>query len=84
MNAKIAHFRQSKHITSGNQMIVLVDGVTSKEEASKLVGKTVTYKTGKKDITGTVASPHGNKGALRVVFETGMPGQSIAQTVTLS
>ena len=64
-------------------MIVKVPGVDSREEAEKLVGKIVSWNTGKKDIIGKVASAHGNKGALRVIFETGMPGQAIGSKVII-
>ncbi len=84
MKARIAHFRQNRHTTYGNQMILKVEGVSSREEAQKLVGKTVTYDTGKKKISGEVRSAHGNSGALRVLFETGMPGQALGQEATLS
>ena len=83
MNARIHNFRRSIHKPSGNQMIVVVDGMDSKEKAQALVGKTVVYNTGKKQIKGEVRSTHGNKGALRVLFETGMPGQAIGQEVSL-
>jgi len=84
MEGIISNFRRNRHTTSSNQMVVLVDGVDSREAADKLVGKKVTYNTGKKDISGEVRSPHGNKGALRVLFETGMPGQAIGQKVTVN
>ena len=64
-------------------MIVKVAGVTTKEAAAKLVGKKVIYGTGKKDMSGVVASAHGNSGALRVRFETGMPGQAVGQKVKI-
>ena len=83
MKARIAHFRQNRHTTYGNQMILLVDGIDSREAASKLVGKTVTYNTGKKDIQGEVRSAHGNSGALRVLFETGMPGQALGKEASI-
>lgn len=62
-------------------MIVVVDGCDSREKAQAYVGRTIVYSTGKKDIKGEVRSPHGNKGALRVLFEVGMPGQAIGQEV---
>lgn len=65
-------------------MILLAEKITSREEAEKLVGKTVTYNTGKKEITGEVRSPHGNSGALRVLFETGMPGQALGKEATIN
>jgi large subunit ribosomal protein L35Ae len=34
-----------------------------------------------KEINGKVASAHGNKGAVRVIFEKGLPGQSLGNNV---
>lgn len=64
-------------------MIVRPEGVTTREEAEKLVGKEVSWNTGKNIISGKVASAHGNKGAVRVVFEKGMPGQAIGTSVEI-
>jgi len=64
-------------------MIVIVENVNKKEDAQKLVGKKVVYNTGKKDILGKVSGAHGNKGAVRVIFETGMPGQAIGKKVKI-
>ncbi|PIN79817.1 50S ribosomal protein L35ae, partial [Candidatus Woesearchaeota archaeon CG10_big_fil_rev_8_21_14_0_10_34_8] len=67
-----------------NQMIISPEGVSKREQAEKLVGKAVTFTTkGKKTISGKVASAHGNKGALRVIFEKGMPGQAISEKVDI-
>ncbi|MBR9676651.1 50S ribosomal protein L35ae [Candidatus Woesearchaeota archaeon] len=85
MQGTIASFRGGRHTQYNNQMIVIVDGVDSKDEAQKLVGKTVTWTTSTdKKIKGQVRSAHGNKGAIRVLFETGMPGQSITTKVIIS
>lgn len=81
MNGTIVNFRRGKNITSNNQMVVKPEASSSKEDASKLVGKKVAYNTGKKDMIGEVVSAHGNSGAVRVKFETGMPGQAIGQKV---
>lgn len=83
MQGKITSFRRSIKRTSQKHMIISVDGVTSKDAAEKLVGKKVTYNTGKKDMHGKVASPHGAKGAVRAIFETGMPGQAIGGHVKI-
>jgi large subunit ribosomal protein L35Ae len=83
MNGTIINFRRGIHITSPNQMIIKPENTANKEEAAKLVGKKVLYNTGKKDMTGNVASAHGNSGAIRVIFETGMPGQAIGQKVKI-
>ncbi|RME31537.1 50S ribosomal protein L35ae [Candidatus Woesearchaeota archaeon] len=83
MQGVISSYRRSRHVTSNNQVIVHVEGVDSKEAAEKLVGKKVTWNTGKRALTGEVSAAHGNKGAVRVRFATGMPGQCLGQTVSL-
>lgn len=84
MEGVINNYCRNRHQTSPNQMVVLVKGVENREAASKYVGKKVVYNTGKRDIAGEVRSAHGNKGALRVLFETGMPGQAIGQKVNIA
>lgn len=85
MNGTIVNFRRSLKRTYHTQMIVVVDNVNSREEAEKLVGKTVIWKSpANKEIKGKVASAHGNKGAVRVIFETGMPGQAVGTKVSIN
>ena len=83
MEGTIVHYRQNRHTTDGNQLIVQPKGVATREAAQKLVGKEVVWNTGKRDMAGKVASAHGNSGAIRVVFDTGMPGQAISQKVKI-
>ncbi|MGM5480135.1 MAG: 50S ribosomal protein L35ae [Nanobdellota archaeon] len=83
MEGTIVNYKGGKHTQVHNQMIISVEDVTSREKAQKLEGKTVTYNTGKTDIKGEVRSAHGNSGALRVLFEKGMPGQAVGKTVTI-
>ena len=84
MEGVIVNFRGSRRVKSHNQMIVQVNGMDDKEKASKLVGKKVVWKSSAgKQLTGQVASAHGNSGALRVRFDTGMPGQSIGKKVSI-
>ena len=84
MEGTIVNFRGSKRVKKGKHMIIQVDGIGSKEEAAQLVGKKVIWKTSSGKLkNGKVASAHGNTGSLRVIFETGMPGQSIGTKVML-
>lgn len=65
-------------------MIIVAESIDSKENAQKYIGKAVVWKSpAGKELKGKVASPHGNKGALRVIFETGMPGQSLGTNVSI-
>ncbi|MBW2985250.1 50S ribosomal protein L35ae [Candidatus Woesearchaeota archaeon] len=87
MEGMIVNFRRSRHRTYGNQMIIMVDGTDNKEKAAKLVGKSVSWTAPgkeKKEIKGKISAAHGNKGILRVLFEKGMPGQSIGAKVNIS
>ncbi len=84
MKGVISNFRTGRHTQTCNHMIVHVEGVTNKEQATALLNKSVVYKTSAgKEIKGKVASAHGRNGAVRVIFETGMPGQSLSQQVML-
>lgn len=84
MEGTIVHFRGSRRVKRTNQMILQVPGVDNKEKATKLIGKKVVWKTSAgKQLTGQITNIHGNSGALRVRFDTGMPGQSIGQKVVI-
>lgn len=84
MEAIIKNFRMGRHRQTDNQMVLLVADLKKKEQASKLVGKTVSWTTpGKRVIKGKITAPHGNSGAVRVLFEKGMPGQAVGKKVVI-
>ena len=84
MEGVIANFKGSHKSQVGNQMIVVAAGVDSREKADKFVGKNVVWSSpAGKEIKGEVRSAHGNKGALRVLFESGMPGQAVGSKVKI-
>lgn len=87
MNGKIIQFRQGRKTQKARHFIIEIDGSNSREEATKFVGKTVTWtSTGKeaKKINGKISSAHGNKGVLRAIFEKGLPGQAIGSEVVIN
>jgi len=84
MEGTIVNFRRGRKTTYNRQMVVSVEGVDDKEKASSLVGKKAVWVSPgkhKKEIIGVVNAVHGGKGAVRVVFERGMPGQAIGTKV---
>ncbi len=84
MEGVIIHFRGSRRVKRSNQMIVKVGTIDSKDKASKLIGKKVVWKSpGGKQLIGQITNIHGNSGALRARFDTGMPGQSIGSKVVI-
>ena len=82
MEGVIVNFRGSEKNKSPNYMVIKVNGIESKEKAQSLVNKTVSWKTpAGNEIKGKISKAHGNKGAVRVKFEKGMPGQAIGSKV---
>ncbi|MFH2020529.1 MAG: 50S ribosomal protein L35ae [archaeon] len=80
MEGTIASFRRGKRTQTTNQMIIHIEGVDSKEKAETYVGKSVSWQAPgkqKKVLKGKITYVHGRNGAVRALFETGMPGQSL-------
>jgi len=84
MEAVITNFRSARHHQYTNHMIIKVDGFSDKEKAKELIGKKVTWTSpAGKELIGKIAAAHGNSGAVRAIFETGMPGQAVGKKVKL-
>lgn len=82
MEGVIVSYRQGRHTQTDNQMVINLG--LAKEEAEKLVGKVVVWKnTVGKEIKGKISGTHGNKGAVRALFEKGLPGQCLAGKVEI-
>jgi len=83
MEGVIINYRRGRKTQTPNQMVIMVPGM-DKEKATALVGKEVVFTCegkAKKQIKGKITSAHGNNGAVRALFETGMPGQAIGQKI---
>ncbi len=99
MEGVIVNFRGTKHTKRGNYLVILPEGCKNKSDAEKLVGKKVVWTTpakrqrrqvtnevsisSKKEIKGEIKGAHGKKGAVKVLFEKGMPGQSLGKRVRI-
>jgi len=79
MEAIVSAFKGSKRSQRTTaHVILIIRDIDSREQAEKLVGKQVTWKTPSgKIISGEIRSAHGNSGALRAIFEKGLPGQAL-------
>jgi len=81
MKGIIVQFRRGRH-TIHERHYLLDLGSKTREEAKKLIGKSVEWKsTGGKIIKGKINDAHGNKGLVRCIMETGLPGQAITTEV---
>jgi len=84
MEGVITSFRRGRHTVHGSQMIVQIKGVDKKEKTADLLKKSAVWTSpANKDIKGTILAAHGSKGAVRIKFDTGMPGQSVGQKVKI-
>lgn len=86
MEGIIINYRRGRKTQTTNQMVILVPGY-DKTKSLELVGKTVSYiceGKNKTTINGKISSIHGNSGAVRVIFERGMPGQSIGGKININ
>ena len=84
MKGKVIQFRRGRHTVHEKHFLIEVDGVKTREEAGKLVGKEVEWKSpAGKLIKGKISSAHGNKGVVRAIFEKGLPGQAVTTNVEI-
>ncbi len=84
MEAIIVNYRIGRHNQYNNQMIIQVNGIDKAEKAKHLLGKKVVWiSPKKKELVGVIKREHGNNGALRVVFEQGLPGQALGTKVKI-
>jgi len=86
VKATVVQFRRGRKTFTPRHFLLEIEGVETREKATKLVGKTASWKSpGKNEklITGKISSAHGNNGVLRAIFEKGLPGQSIGTEVEI-
>lgn len=82
MEGIVCNFRQGRHTQKNRHMVIELKGVSSKDKASKLAGKKVVWTSpaGKK-LYGEIRAAHGCNGAVRAIFEHGLPGQAVGTKV---
>lgn len=81
MKGIVVQFRRSRHRIHERHYLLDL-GLTKREDAKKLAGKEVQWKSpAGKIIKGKISDAHGNKGLVRAIFETGLPGQAITTEV---
>jgi len=84
IKGKVIQFRRGRHTVHERHFLIEVESVKTREEAGKLVGKEVEWKSPVgKIIKGKISSAHGNKGVVRAIFEKGLPGQAVTTSVEI-
>lgn len=81
MKGIVVQFRRGRH-TIHEKHYLLDIGMKNREEAKKMAGRVVEWKSpGGKVLKGKISDAHGNKGLVRAIFESGLPGQAITTEV---
>ncbi len=82
MEGTIKNFRMGRHHQHTAHLVVVFNSVDTRTKAAKLVGRKAVWTSpaGKK-IEGEIRSAHGNGGAVRVIFQRSLPGQSLGTKV---
>ena len=84
IKGKVVQFRRGRHVIHERHFLIEVDGIKTRKDADKLVGKEVEWKSpAGKLIVGKISAPHGNKGVVRAIFEKGLPGQAVTTSVEI-
>lgn len=86
MQGIIIQFRRGRHTYKPRQFLIQIEGIDTREKASKLAGKIVEWKSSgqvPKIIKGKVTGAHGNKGIIKCLFERGLPGQALTTKVEI-
>ena len=83
MKGIIIQFRRSRHVIHERHFLLDL-GMQNREEAKKLVGRIVEWKSPSgKIISGKISDAHGNKGLVRAIFEKGLPGQALTNEIEI-
>ena len=81
MKGIVVQFRRGRHRVHERHYLLDL-GLTSRDEAKKMAGKHVSWKSpAGKIISGKISDAHGTKGLVRAIFETGLPGQAVTTEV---
>lgn len=81
MKGIIVQFRRSRHRIKEKHYLLDL-GFTSRDEAKKAVGQVVSWKSESgKVVNGKISDAHGTKGLVRAIFEQGLPGQAITNSI---
>lgn len=81
MKGIVVQFRRGRHKIKERHYLLDI-GLSNREDAKKMAGKEVVWKTPSgKEIAGKISDAHGNNGLVRAVFEKGLPGQAMATEI---
>ncbi len=73
----VVGYRLGSNTQYENQVLIRIDGVTTRKEASRFIGWRVLYRDSKgNEYRGKIVHVHGDKGVVIAVFKPNLPGQA--------
>ncbi len=85
MEGVILHYRLGANRQRENQVILEVEGITSRSEAARLIGRKVLWKhpVSGEVFRGKIVRVHGCKGRVVARFRKALPGQALGTRVVI-
>ena len=80
---RIMNYRIGIRTQMSRECLIQFTDVVSAAQAGQLMGQKVVWKGENKKFIGKIVGFHGKKGAVRVKFKKGVPGQALGTTVEL-
>jgi len=75
LQGTIVNFRTGSKTQRSKECIIQFAGIKTAGEASKLIGRKISWSPGKRKTRGKIVSLHGKHGLVRARFRKGLPGQ---------
>jgi ribosomal protein L35AE/L33A len=79
----IMNYRTGPRTQRNKELILLIPGVTSRKDASKLIGKRVECRLSKKVLSGKIMRAHGKTGKVLARFDAGPPAQILGSKIAI-
>lgn len=77
-------YRRGQRTQRNKQILIRVEEINDRSEASRLIGRKVVWKSGARNsIAGRVVGIHGRRGWVRASFRKGLPGQALGSEVVI-
>ena len=81
MKGIVVQFRRGRRVIHERHFLLDL-GLTNREDAKKLTGKGVIWRSpAGKEIKGKISDAHGTKRLVRAIFEKGLPGQALTNDI---
>jgi len=83
LRGRIVNYRVGPKTQRPKECILKFPGISSPNEAARLIGRKVAWPVGERRIRGKIVDVHGKNGLVRARFRRGVPGQALGTEVEI-